>query len=75
MFAAVYLATAKLADACGLSLPSQAELLIAAPKLVQALFAALTDYFTWKLAERVYGRASRASFSAVRFPSEVGSNF
>lgn len=56
---------ADLADFCGLSLPAKAELLIAAPKVTQAVFAALLDCYTWKLAEKVYGRGSRTALATV----------
>ena len=36
----------------------RAELLLAAPKILQACFAATGDYFTWRLAVRVYGRGN-----------------
>lgn len=65
LFAGVYLVAAKLATLCGLSLPSQAELLIAAPKVAQAVSAAMLDLYTWKLAGRVYGQASRTAFTTV----------
>ena len=77
MFAAVYRATAQLAAWCALSLPTQASLFIAAPKVVQAVSAALLDYYTWKLAEKVHGRRSREAFAAVgtRCTQPVHSNF
>ena len=43
----------------------RSSLLLAAPKVVQAHFAAASDYFTWKLAVKVYGRSSSASYGAV----------
>lgn len=65
IFAGVYLVAAKVAHFCGLSLPAQAELLIAVPKVTQAVFAALLDLYTWKLAKKVYGGASHTAFTAV----------
>ena len=65
LFAAVYLAADSLASACGLSLPSRADLLIAVPKVTQAVLAALLDYYTWKIAEKIYGRRSRTAFTSV----------
>lgn len=35
------------------------------PNLVQAYFAALSDYYTWQLSERIYGTGSNASWVAV----------
>ena len=36
------------------------------PNLVQAFFAAAGDYYTWQLAERMYGTGSKVSKAAVR---------
>ena len=66
LFAAVYRDAAHVADLCGLRLPAKAELLLAAPKVTQAVFAALLDCYTWKLAEKVYGRGSRTALTTVR---------
>lgn len=41
------------------------ELFLAAPKVTQAVVAALGDYYTWELGERVYGRGSREAWAAV----------
>ena len=57
---------AKLADRCGLPLADKAEVLLAAPKVTQAIFAALLDCYTWKLAEKAYGRGSRTAYTTVR---------
>ena len=71
IFAAVYRGTLKVASTCGLSLSTMAELLLLAPKVTQALFAALLDWHTWKLAEKAYGRGSRTAFGAVRHPPSL----
>ncbi|KAG9190760.1 phosphatidylinositol glycan, class B [Alternaria panax] len=65
LFAAVYRVAAHLADLCDLSLPTKAELLLAAPKVTQAVFAALLDCYTWKLAEKVHGRGSRTALTTL----------
>ncbi|KAF2872573.1 Alg9-like mannosyltransferase family-domain-containing protein [Massariosphaeria phaeospora] len=65
IFAAVYRATATVADLCGLRLYDRAELLIAAPKVAQAVCAALLDYYSWRLAEKVYGRGSRTALATL----------
>lgn len=44
---------------------SHADLLIAAPKITQAVFAALGDFYTWKLAGRVYGRNGNETWAVV----------
>jgi phosphatidylinositol glycan class B len=43
----------------------RASILVLIPKLLQGLFAAIGDYFTWKLAGRIYGRGSNSSWTAV----------
>ncbi|KAG9634492.1 glycosyltransferase family 22 protein, partial [Aureobasidium melanogenum] len=65
LFAAVYRVTALIADALHLEAATRAELLLAAPKLLQASFAATTDYFIWNLATKAYGRGSKASYAAL----------
>lgn len=35
------------------------------PKILQGLFAAIGDYFTWKFAERIYGCGSNSAWTAV----------
>ena len=52
---------------------TQAELLLTAPKVLQACFAATTDYFIWLLATKAYGKGSNASSAAVGlvFPFEI----
>ncbi|KAF1849926.1 glycosyltransferase family 22 protein [Cucurbitaria berberidis CBS 394.84] len=65
LFAAVYRVAALLAALGGLSLPARAELLLAAPKLTQAVMAALLDCYTWKLAEKVHGRGSRTALATL----------
>ncbi|KAI4612615.1 uncharacterized protein J4E87_010167 [Alternaria ethzedia] len=65
LFAAVYRVAAHVADLCGLTLPAKAELLLAAPKVTQAVSAALLDCYTWKLAEKVYGRGSRTALTTL----------
>jgi phosphatidylinositol glycan class B len=65
LFSAVYRLAANLADLAGLTLPARAELLLATPKVTQALFAALLDCYTWNLAGKAYGRGSRAALATV----------
>jgi phosphatidylinositol glycan class B len=48
-----------------LTLPARAELLLATPKVTQAIFAALLDCYTWKIAEKAYGRRSRTALATV----------
>lgn len=65
LFAAAYRVVARLAGYCGVSPPVKAELLLSTPKVVQAVSAALLDCYTWKLAEKVYGRGSRTALTTV----------
>lgn len=74
LFAAVYRVAADLAAFCGLTMPARAKVLLAAPKLVQAVFAALLDCYTWKLAEKVYGRGSRTALTTVRDHPAISGN-
>lgn len=60
-----YHAVAQLITTLGLSAHIRAEVLIAIPKLVQALFAAEMDLFTYKLAARTYGLQSSAARAAL----------
>ncbi|KAF1921977.1 Alg9-like mannosyltransferase family-domain-containing protein [Ampelomyces quisqualis] len=65
LFAVVYRVAAALAHLCGLHLPARADLLLATPKATQSIFAALLDYYTWKLAEKAYRRRSRTALAAL----------
>ncbi|KAI4739829.1 hypothetical protein E4T50_09715 [Aureobasidium sp. EXF-12298] len=65
LFAAIYRTTALFAEYLDLEAATRAELLLAAPKVLQACFAATTDYFIWKLAAKVYGKGSKASSAAL----------
>ena len=57
--------TALVTQYLDLEAATQAELLLAAPKVLQACFAATTDYFIWKLATKAYSKGSKASSAAV----------
>jgi phosphatidylinositol glycan class B len=45
--------------------PFIALILVALPGTLQAVFAALGDFYTWKLAMDIYGRGSNAPWAAV----------
>ena len=47
------------------SIMAACMILLAAPKLLQALSAALLDCYTWKIAERAHGPATRTAYAAV----------
>lgn len=40
-------------------------ILVYLPRVVQGVFAAVGDFYTWKLAERIYGRGSYTAWTAV----------
>lgn len=61
----VYYLADQLSHALQLGLTRRAEVLVAAPKIVQALFAATGDLYTWKLARLAYGDTSAESWVAV----------
>jgi phosphatidylinositol glycan class B len=61
----VYWVSSQLAGLIQLDAHARAELLVAAPKLLQACIAATGDYYTWKLGERVYGQGSRRAWATL----------
>ncbi|MCJ1397091.1 glycosylphosphatidylinositol anchor biosynthesis [Xylographa trunciseda] len=65
LFATMYWLSAFSAELLHLSAHNRAELLIAAPKVLQAIFAALGDYYTWQLGQNVYGRDSNEAWATL----------
>ncbi|KAK5195143.1 glycosylphosphatidylinositol anchor biosynthesis [Exophiala xenobiotica] len=65
IFGVCYWATAAISDALALGSHARSELLLAAPKALQSVFAAVADFYTWKLASYVYGRKSACSLMAL----------
>ncbi|MCJ1414984.1 glycosylphosphatidylinositol anchor biosynthesis [Xylographa parallela] len=65
LFATVYWLSAAVAQLLHLSAHNRAELLIAAPKVFQAIFAATGDYYTWRLGQKVYGHDSNESWATL----------
>ncbi|KAI4120782.1 MAG: hypothetical protein LQ341_007499, partial [Variospora aurantia] len=65
LFAAVYCLCVGFGKLYQLSPMAHGELFLAAPKVTQAIIAALGDYYTWKLGERVYGRGSNEAWAAL----------
>lgn len=43
----------------------RAEVLAVLPNILQAFFAAACDYYTWKMAEKMYGLGSRTTYATV----------
>lgn len=66
LFAGVYYVTDLISRGLSLAPLSRADLLIAAPKVTQGVFAALGDYYTWKLSRKVYGAGNNETRAAVR---------
>ncbi|ETN38706.1 uncharacterized protein HMPREF1541_06743 [Cyphellophora europaea CBS 101466] len=65
IFATCYKAAEYLANALALQAPFRAQLLLATPKVAQAVIAALGDYYTWRLSEAIYGVRSLAPAAAL----------
>jgi phosphatidylinositol glycan class B len=65
IFAAIYWTSDALARVLQLSAPTRDDLLLAAPKIAQAVFAGLSDFYTWKLAERIYGQDSSEAWATL----------
>jgi hypothetical protein len=68
----VYKAADYASSLLSLDVETRSTLLIAAPKWAQAGFAALGDWFTWKLAAKIYGADSTATLATVSSPSKMG---
>lgn len=66
LFAVAYTVVDNVTAILSCSPSVRASVLAVLPKLVQACFAVLGDFYTWKLAEKVYGQGSRSAWSAVR---------
>lgn len=67
LFAAVYRIVDLLALILRFSPATRANFLVVAPKTAQAVVAAFGDFYTWKLAKRVYGEGSRKTWTVVCF--------
>lgn len=65
IFAVFYYISSHLSTIFRLSPASYAELLIATPKVVQSIFAAVGDYYTWKLGQKIYGRGTNEAWGVV----------
>ncbi|PSK34499.1 hypothetical protein B9Z65_8825 [Elsinoe australis] len=61
IFAACYKGAAQLTSILQLDSHTKGELFITAPKVLQAVFAALMDFYTWKLSVKHHGLRSQAS--------------
>jgi phosphatidylinositol glycan class B len=62
----VYKITDAISTLEGATRTVRAQDLLVAPKIVQGMFAAAMDFYTWKLGRKVYGADSDAAMAAVR---------
>ncbi|KAK3944268.1 hypothetical protein QBC46DRAFT_280044 [Diplogelasinospora grovesii] len=65
IFGAAYKGAESLMTAMQLYPPFKALMLVALPKAVQSVFAALGDFYTWKLATAIYGQQSNVPWAAL----------
>ncbi|KAJ4392024.1 glycosylphosphatidylinositol anchor biosynthesis [Gnomoniopsis smithogilvyi] len=65
LFALAYTVVDEITALLSCSPSFRASILAVLPKLVQACFAVLGDFYTWKLAEKVYGQGTRSAWSAL----------
>ncbi|KAK5952216.1 glycosylphosphatidylinositol anchor biosynthesis [Knufia fluminis] len=65
LFAAIYRCADAISAALHLTPPARSVLLLAAPKTVQAIVAAIGDYYTVKLSYQVYGRSSYPAWCTI----------
>ncbi|KAF2421510.1 hypothetical protein EJ08DRAFT_597430 [Tothia fuscella] len=65
LFAGIYRVASIVSQLCNLTPEQRAAVLLAAPKVAQATFAVSLDFFTWRLAQRIYGPESVAAFTTL----------
>ncbi|KAL8778048.1 MAG: hypothetical protein Q9213_007597, partial [Squamulea squamosa] len=65
LFAGIYYLSAELSKLLKLTPYHHAELLLAAPKVTQAVIAALGDYYTWRLGEPFLNRETTLTIIAL----------
>lgn len=65
IFATVYYIANLISEVFQLSPATRADLLVAAPKTLQGILAALGDHYTWRLAQRIYGHESQQAWAAL----------
>ena len=66
LFAGVYKTAEFFATALNVSAPARTELLIVGPKTLQAVVSAIGDFYTWRLATRIYGEDTTGAWTTVR---------
>ncbi len=65
LFAGVYSAVESFFGLLQIAGPLRATALVLAPRLVQASFTALGDYYIWRLSGHLYGPDSNTNWAAV----------
>ncbi|KAK5024153.1 glycosylphosphatidylinositol anchor biosynthesis [Exophiala sideris] len=65
LFGLCYRTANAVGQTLALSSRSQSELFLAAPQILQAVFAAIGDYHTWRLASSVYGANTASSLMVL----------
>ncbi|KUJ15466.1 uncharacterized protein LY89DRAFT_619404 [Mollisia scopiformis] len=65
LFAVIYYGADKAMQFLSFFPQFRGMLLAILPNIVQAYFAALSDYYTWQLSERIYGTGSNAPWVAI----------
>lgn len=65
LFAALYTMSNTLMRALSMYPQFRAMIIVHAPKILQGVIAGLGDFYTWKLADKVYGRGSNYAWSAL----------
>lgn len=71
LFGAFYLVAQRVMASVSYFPQFQALVLPDLPRVVQSLFAAAGDFYTWRLAEKVYGQGSNAAWAAVSTVTSV----
>ena len=66
VFGCVYHAAAVVVAISNCSTVTRSALLLVAPRVAQAVFAACVDYYTWSLAQQLYGTESKCAQISVR---------
>ncbi|KAJ5772690.1 hypothetical protein N7520_003219 [Penicillium odoratum] len=65
LFAATYKMTDFFSSVICIPSTIRAELLIASPKTTQAVLSAIGDFYTWRLASRIYGEGSHSAWATL----------
>ncbi|KAK0268629.1 glycosylphosphatidylinositol anchor biosynthesis [Friedmanniomyces endolithicus] len=65
MFAGVYRGATQVCNVLQVTVGTRAAILLAAPKVLQAVIAASGDFFTWALACKLFGHRHNASYAAL----------